>query len=205
MTGTELCRTLKEDMRTSHIPIILLTAKDSEKDKTEGYLAGADSYITKPFSANLLKTRAINLLQGREKVAKYFSTDTYKKVVSSNSLNQLDNEFVEKTISIIEDNMQSEQINVTFLAEQVHMSYSSFSRKMKALTGMTVNELVRKIKMQHAEQLLLSRKYTVSEVVFLVGYNSMAYFREAFKSEFGVLPSNYLKDLGKINEDSNEN
>lgn len=197
MDGIEMVKRVKEDMRTSHIPIILLTAKDSEKDKTEGYSIGADSYITKPFSANLLRTRVDNLLQARKKISDYFATNTYKTAIASNALAQLDNEFVQKTISIIEDNMESEQISVAFLAEQLHMSYSTFYRKLKALTGMTANELIRKIKMQHAEQLILSRKYTISEVVYQVGYSSMAYFREAFKTEFGIVPSQYIKDIEK--------
>lgn len=201
MDGMELCKILKEDMRTSHIPIILLTAKDSEQDKTEGYSIGADSYITKPFSANLLKKRVENLLKGRERIANYFSTHTYKKVLLSDALGRLDQEFVEKTIAMIKKYMESEQISVAFLAEQLHMSYSTFSRKIKALTGMTVNELVRKVKMQHAEQLLLSGRYTVSEVIFKVGYSSMAYFREAFKAEFGILPSDYMKNTGKSADD----
>lgn len=195
MDGITLCKILKEDIYTSHIPIILLTAKDTEQDKTEGYYIGADSYITKPFNANMLRTRVLNLLTAREKIAKYLSTNTYKKVISSNALNELDNEFVKKTVSIIQDNMDSNQISVAFLAEQLHMSYSTFSRKIKALTGITVYDLIKRIKMQYAEQLLLMRKYTISEIAFQVGYNSMAHFREAFKSEYGVSPSSYIKNL----------
>lgn len=150
--GIELCQTLKQDARTSHIPIILLTAKDTEDNKTEGYLHGADSYITKPFSVQLLKSRIKNLLQNREKIAEYFTSGTYKKKMAMNAASQLDNEFMEKVYAAIEKNIHEEQINITTLAESMNMSYSTFYRKMKALTGITTNELIRKIKMQHAEK-----------------------------------------------------
>lgn len=195
MDGYKLCKTLKEDIRTSHIPIILLTVKDTEKDKTAGYAVGADSYITKPFTAHMVKTRARNLLESREKMAGYFSTHRYKKNKASGSLTQLDNEFIEKIISVIEDNMSSTQISISFLSEQLNMSYSAFSKKMKAVTGLTANEFIRKIKMNHAEQLLLSGKYNISEIAYQTGYNSMAYFREAFKAEFGLVPSRYISGL----------
>lgn len=195
--GTTLCKTLKEDIRTGHIPIILLTAKDSEESKTEGYSLGADSYITKPFSANMLKTRVVNLLEARRKMSDYFSGGFYKNNQASEALNRLDNEFAEKIISIIKDHMESDRISIPFLSGQFNMSYSAFSKKIKAVTGMTVNEFVRKVKMQYAEQLLLSRKYSISEIAYRTGYNSMSYFREAFKAEFGVLPSKYLSNLSE--------
>lgn len=200
MDGIALCKALKEDLRTSHIPVILLTAKDTENDKTEGYFSGADSYIVKPFSAKLLRARIRNLLEGREKIIHYFSTNACKKVIASNALNKLDHAFMEKVVSIIEDHVEMEQMNVAFLVEQLNMSYPTFHRKLKAITGMSANELIRKVKMQHAEQLLLSRKYTVSEIMFKVGYSSRTYFREAFKTEFGMLPSKYIEKLGKEGE-----
>lgn len=197
MDGIELCKTLKGNVQTSHIPIILLTAKDSEADKAEGYSIGADSYLTKPFSANLLQTRVANLLEGRVKIADYFKSGTYKKEVASKAMSDLDRQFINKTIAIVEENLGQEQISISFLAKQQNMSYSSFFRKLKAITGMTANEFVRDIKLQNAEKLLLTAKYSISEVAFMVGYNSMAYFRESFKSKFGMLPSQYLQSLEK--------
>ncbi len=195
MDGIEFCKQLKKDISTSHIPVILLTAKDSEVDKTEGYSIGADSYLTKPFSAALLKTRVNNLLEGRNKIASYFKSEVYKKDLSSNSMAKMDNEFINQTITIIEENLGAEKIDIAFLAKQQNMSYTSFSRKVKAITGSTANDFVKDIKLQKAEQLLISRKYSISEVAFMVGYNSLAYFREAFKTKFGVLPSEYISNL----------
>ena len=193
--GIELCRTLKRDARTSHIPIVLLTAKDTEDNKAEGYLHGADSYITKPFSVQLLKTRISNLLHNRERIAGYFTSGTYKRQMAENAISRMDKEFMEKVCEAIEKNISDEQINITALAEGMNMSYSTFYRKMKALTGITANEFIRKIKMRRAEQMILTRKYTLTEIMTEVGYNSRTAFREAFKAEFGVAPSKYLDNI----------
>lgn len=195
MDGITLCKIVKEDMRTSHIPVIFLTAKDSVYDKIEGYSIGADSYITKPFNASLLETRINNLLESRRKMENFFTTTTYKNIISTNALNDLDNQFIEKVTSLIEENISSEQISAYFLAEQLCMSYSTFSRKIKAITGMTSKELIRKIKMKRAEKMLLSRKYTITEIAYELGFSNMSHFRQYFKEEFGVTPSGYLKDI----------
>lgn len=194
--GFELCKTLKEDVRTSHIPIILLTARDSLQDKATGYSLGADSYITKPFSGKLLLSRVENLIEKKEKTSKIISLNTEnKKNEYIESLSNLDNEFLKKVTDIIIKNLDSEKIDVVFLADQMNMSHSSFYRKIKALTGMTANEFLRKIKIRNAEELLITGKYSISEVAYSVGMSSMAYFRQCFKEEFGISPSEYLKQL----------
>ena len=196
--GVELCKTLKEDIRTSHIPIILLTAKDSLQDKTTGYSLGADSYITKPFNGKLLLSRVENLIEKKQKTSKIISLNTEnKRNEYIESLSNLDNEFLKKVTDIIIKNLDSEKIDVVFLADQMNMSHSSFYRKIKALTGMTANEFLRKIKIRNAEELLITGKYTISEVAYSVGMSSMAYFRQCFKEEFGISPSEYLKQLKK--------
>ena len=199
MNGIMMCKILKEDVRTSHIPIILLTAKDSLQDKEEGYQVGADSYLTKPFSATLLHSRINNLLESRKRLTERFNTSTphhnmdEKRALLAESLNKLDNEFIEKINQLIEARLSSEKIDIGYLADNMCMSKSTLYRKMKALTGLSTNEYVRKIKMQHAERLLLEGRYNISEVAFRVGINSVVYFRQCFKEEFGVLPSEYLK------------
>lgn len=198
MSGTVLCKKLKEDVRTSHIPVILLTAKDSLQDKEEGYQIGADSYLTKPFSATLLHSRVINLLDSRRKLTERFSTTVGindKRAVIEESLNKLDNEFLEKINLLVEERLSSEKIDIGYLADKMCMSNSTLYRKMKALTGLSTNEYIRKVKMQYAERLLLEGKYNVSEVAFMVGFNSVVYFRQCFKEEFGVLPSEYLRRI----------
>lgn len=201
MSGIELCKSLKEDVQTSHIPIILLTAKDSLQDKEEGYGVGADSYLTKPFSANLLHSRINNLLESRQRLAEHYNKSSAskdineKRAILAESMNKLDNEFMEKINKLIEDRLSSEKIDIGYLAENMNMSKSTLYRKMKALTGLSSNEYVRKIKMQYAERLLLEGRYHVSEVAFKMGINSVVYFRQCFKEEFGVSPSDYLRRL----------
>ena len=199
MDGIAFCKIIKEDVRTSHIPVIMLTAKDSLRNKEEGYMAGADSYLTKPFSASLLKSRIHNLMDSRKKLAKQFSANLNvaadKSILLHESLNQIDNEFMQKITQIIEENLESEKIDVTYLADKLYMSKSTLYRKVKALTGISTNEYVRKIKMQNAEKLILEGRYTISEIAFRVGMNSAVYFRQCFKEEFGVSPSEFLKKL----------
>lgn len=196
MSGLELCSQLKTDIRTSHIPIILLTAKTTLEDKSEGYAAGADSYITKPFSATLLKSRVSNLLESRRKLAtQIIHSKIYKQTLLSESISNLDKEFLEELTKIIENNISSEIMNIEFIANQISMSHSTLYRKVRALTGFSINEFIRKVKMKHAENLLLTGKYTISEIAFHVGIDSIPYFRQCFKDEFGMTPSEYIKSL----------
>ena len=199
MDGITFCKIIKGDVRTSHIPVIMLTAKDSLQNKEEGYLAGADSYLTKPFSASLLRSRIHNLLESRRKLAELFSSNlnlnSDKSIILHESLNRLDNEFIQKVTQIIEENLSSEKIDVAYLSDKLCMSKSTLYRKIKALTGFSTNEYVRKIKMRNAEKLLLEGRYTISEIAFKIGINSPVYFRQCFKEEFGISPSEYLKKL----------
>lgn len=199
MNGNELCRTLKKDVRTCHIPIILLTAKDSLRDKEEGYDAGADSYITKPFTITLLRSRMQNIFLQRKRIQETIketkATDfSEKKNQLRESLNRVDQEFFDKLNKVIEDNLTND-IDVNLLADKLAVSISTLYRKMKALTGISTVEYVRKYKMQYAERLLLEGRYTINEISFMVGMNSVAYFRRCFKTEFGETPSDYLKRL----------
>lgn len=164
MNGTVMCRKIKEDVRTSYIPVILLTAKDSLQDKEEGYEVGADSYLTKPFSATLLHSRVLNLLDSRRKLAERFQTASPvkdKRATIEESLNKLDNEFLEKINRLIEERLSSEKIDIGYLADKMCMSNSTLYRKMKALIGLSTNEYIRKVKMQYAERLLLEGKHNI--------------------------------------------
>jgi signal transduction histidine kinase/ligand-binding sensor domain-containing protein/CheY-like chemotaxis protein/AraC-like DNA-binding protein len=203
MDGIELCNKLKNDIRTSHIPIILLTAKDTIENKEEGYQAGADSYITKPFSSNLLHSRINNLLDSRKKLSekKSLTQLANKKEQLNIFINQHDNEFIEHISTIINDNLAEEKLDIGFLAEHMNMSSSSLYRKMKALTGLSTNEYIHKVKMEIAEKMLIERKYSISEIAFKLGFSSPSYFRQCFKDEYKMSPSDYLK---KLTEKSDE-
>ena len=214
MNGIELTRTLKDDIRTCHIPIILLTAKDSVEDKEEGYDSGADSYLTKPFSAKLLASRIQNLLANRRRLAEIITSRRLPMDVSTSDdghqqptamadspssaadsdtsepqMNRLDREFIDRLNRVIEENITLEDLDMTFMTDKMNMSHSTFYRKVKALTGMTAKEYIRKKRLQHCYRLLESSDYNVSEAALMTGFNQMAHFRELFKREFGILPS----------------
>lgn len=202
MDGNAMCRALKKDVRTSHIPIILLTAKDSFEAKEKGYDSGADSYITKPFTHKLLRSRILNLLQQRrrDKMLIQESKETnlaQKKEQLREALNKVDQEFFDKLNKLIEENISGD-VDVNLIASNLAVSTSTLYRKMKALTGISTNEYIRKYKMQYAEHLLLEGKYSISEISFMVGMNSVAYFRRCFKAEYGEIPSEYLKKLQQM-------
>ena len=199
MDGIELCRHIKEDMRTSHIPVILLTAKDTLQDKEEGYAAGADSFITKPFSARLLNSRINNILENRRKIAGVITsipeTESEQKHIENErkNLNKLDQEFLNKVTAIIEENLSMGKMDVAFIADKMCMSHSTLYRKIKGLMEMSVNEFVRKIKMKKGMELINSGQYSLAEVSDLTGFSSVAYFRQCFKDEYGMAPTEYLK------------
>ncbi|MBN2164643.1 MAG: response regulator [Marinilabiliaceae bacterium] len=196
MDGISLCKEMKKDVRTCHIPIILLTAKDSIQDKSEGYNAGADSYLTKPFSGNLLKSRLKNILDAQKRLSNSYSSTLKEKQASFNeSANKMDRDFLEKLSSVIEANIEDEEMNISYIATLMNMSHSTLYRKIKALTDMTANEFIRKIRMKVAEHMLITGKYSISEVMYRIGINSNGYFRQCFKDEFGMNPSDYLHKL----------
>jgi len=204
MNGIELTRRLKEDIRTSHIPIILLTAKVTDADKEEGYDSGADSYLTKPFTAKLLASRIQNLLTARRRLAERFAhgddfttldsqPSTFDSRLSTPALSRLDQQFFERLNQLIEDNIMQEDLDMAFISDRMAMSHSTFYRKVKALTGMTAKEYVRKRRLRYCYGLLQSGEYNVSQAAMMTGFNQMAHFRETFKREFGILPSEVLK------------
>ncbi len=211
MNGIELTRRVKEDIRTCHIPVILLTAKDSVEDKEEGYDCGADSYLTKPFSARLLQSRIQNLLSSRRRLAELTvfrqsgtqelaeltvfrqsgTQETPPPETDEPTLNRLDREFLDKMNRIIEEHITTEDLNMDFMSDKMAMSYSTFYRKVKALTGMTAKEYILKRRLYHCAKLLQSGDYNVTEAATMTGFNDQNNFRIVFKKEFGVTPSAY--------------
>jgi CheY-like chemotaxis protein/AraC-like DNA-binding protein/anti-sigma regulatory factor (Ser/Thr protein kinase) len=210
--GIELTRQLKSDIRTCHIPIILLTAKTTDDDKEEGYDSGADSYLTKPFTAKLLASRIRNLLTARRRLTEMIAngdnplelrslaTEGTLEHPAPNTpqLSPLDQEFIERLNGVIEDHIMQADIDMAFVTDKMAMSHSTFYRKVKALTGMTATEYVRKRRLRHCYQLLASGDYNVNQAAIITGFNQMAHFRETFKKEFGILPSEVKREVTSI-------
>lgn len=210
MNGVEMCRRLKADFATSHIPVVLLTAKDSIEDKEEGYAAGAVSYITKPFSARLLIARVDNIIEASRKLAVRFSREgmaVAPEVVEAEDipqdkveedqeirpqLSKLDREFLSKLREIVLENISNPKFGMPLIAERFNMSNSTLYRKISVLTGTTAVKHIRNIRLQRTCE-LLDEGYTVSEAAFACGFNDLAYYRSCFKEDFGMSPSMYKK------------
>jgi signal transduction histidine kinase/DNA-binding response OmpR family regulator/streptogramin lyase len=194
MNGTELCRRLKQDVRTSHIPVIMLTAKDTQTDQQEGYEVGADSYLTKPFSISMLRSRIANLLAARKRLAAYLNT-TDKQEPKTETISQLDRQFLSDITAYIEQNISNQNITMAMVGDSVNMSHSTLYRKIKALTGISGNEFIRKVRLHHSLHLMIHEHCNISEAAYESGFNNIPYFRNCFKEEYGMTPTEYLKSL----------
>jgi len=188
LSGTELCSTLRSDVRTSHIPIILLTAKADAESKLHGLECGADDYLTKPFSWKELTTRVANLLEMRRRLRTKFST---LGAVDPADLDipSMDADFLQRLHEKIDDNLGDENYGVDDLARGVAMSYSHLHRKLHALTGTPPAQYIRRTRLQRALGMLQRNAGTVSEIAYSVGFSSPAYFTKCFHEQFGVRPS----------------
>jgi DNA-binding response OmpR family regulator len=191
--GFQLCEILKNDERTSHIPIILLTAKDSSQSSLEGYQTGADDYIIKPFDNEILRLKIKNILATRESVRKQFNLEL-PKLVNANAYTEIDKNFLKKCIQIIEQNINNPEFSVGKLSSELGFSRSNLYRKIQSLTDFNPAELVRNIRMQNAAKLLKSTNLRVYEVATEVGYDNTNKFSQAFKKQFGILPSVMQED-----------
>ncbi|WP_437921223.1 hybrid sensor histidine kinase/response regulator transcription factor [Sphingobacterium sp. LRF_L2] len=195
LDGFEMAKALKADIRSSHIPLILLTAKDGVQYRQEGYNIGVDSYLTKPFSIGLLRSRIENLLRSRNRLAELFGKENVpsKELDAAAPLQQIDHEFLKKVQSIIEKSIAMDKIDVVFIAEKMSMSHSTLYRKIKGLSDKTPNEFIRLVRFNYAAELLRTGDYTVAEVSSRIGISSITYFRQCFKEQFGVSPTAYIK------------
>lgn len=196
MNGFELSGKLKSDVRTSHIPLILLTALTDFESKKSGFEQGGDVYISKPFSPELLEMQVHNLLQTKQKEKEYQKTKTSMEpsvpVITDNKKEI----FLQKVIDIIENNYQSSDLTVEMIAKQTHFSYIQFYRKFKAITGINAKEYIRTFRLKKASHIL--KNYpdrSIGEVMYSVGFSSLSHFTSAFKKEFGMTPTKFKKGL----------
>lgn len=190
MNGTDMCRRIKENIETSHIPVILLTAWSTDEGRAEGYKAGADAYIAKPFDMEVLLARISNLLEKQEKRQQDFSHSISldPKTVTDSSP---DEAFLNDVIGLIEKNIDNSEYTIDSLAGDVVMSRMSFYRKMKSLTGQTPADFIRTVRLKTAAKLLKEGNCNVSEACYRTGFASPQNFSKHFKEMFGVLPSQY--------------
>lgn len=195
MDGLELTEQLKTNTATSHIPVIMLTAKNLEEHRAEGYEHGADSYITKPFHSKVLLARIENLLRQRQLLKNlYQGTKEAEKEISEAHLEDRDKQFLRQLQAIIQQNLSDSEFGVEDMGQQIGLSRVQLYRKVKAMTGSSVVDLLRKARLAKARRLLETRSMSVSEVAYEVGFSAPSYFTKCFKEEYGMLPG----DVGNV-------
>lgn len=196
MDGCELCNHIKNDTDLSHVPVILLTAAIGVEKRIETLEIGADGYIEKPFPIELLMSNISNLFKNREISYKQFMSKPlthYNSVTAS----KVDEEYMDKLHDFIMKHISEPDLNIENLTVQLGTSKSSLYRKLKANTGLSINEYIRVCRLKQAAELLSSQKYKINEVAFMTGFSSPSYFATCFQKQFGISPSEFVKNLGQ--------
>ncbi|MFH6998712.1 two-component regulator propeller domain-containing protein [Flavobacterium sp. FlaQc-57] len=196
MVGTELCSKIKENLKTSHIPVILLTSRTSLVYKFEGLESGADDYISKPFNLIEFKLRVKNLLNSTERLKNKFSSDD-NFIPSEITVSSLDEELLKKAFKIVEENISNEQFDIPYFCTELGVSRTMLFLKIKAWTNYTPNEFIHEIRLKRAAQLLEQNKLTVSEISYKVGFNNPKYFSKCFQKKYGETPTQFADKFFK--------
>ena len=184
MNGFDFCEQLKGNSQTSHIPVIMLTAKILETDRLKGINSGAEVYLKKPFSITLLKTHIKQLIQSRKLIFDKY----YKGIINNDLTNSKDKDFISSVLNYVHENIGNTKLNVEFMAKELHLSRSKLYRKIKTATGDSANEFIRKIRLEKAKEYLEQTDKTVSEICYAVGFSSPSYFSKCYKQHFGEIP-----------------
>lgn len=194
MDGIELCNELKSKNETSHIPVIMLTAKSSNESEIEGLKIGADAYIKKPFDINILKLKLNNIIKFREGLKRKFNREITLQPEEV-TVTSLDEKFLQKAIEIVEKHMMNTDFNVELLVQEMGLSRSNLYVKFKELTGLSSSAFIRNIRLKRAVQLLEQSNFSVKEIMYMTGFNTSSYFSQCFKKQFGMLPREYVKKI----------
>lgn len=202
MDGFELCKAIKTNFEISHIPVILLTAKNTLQSKIEGLELGADAYIEKPFSPEYLHVQAANLIANRDKLKDYFAKSPLvhiKSIAHSKS----DETFLEKLNEVIYKNLEEEELDVEKLAKMMNMSRPTLYRKIKSISNLSINDLINLSRLKRAAELLAEGNYKIYEVAAIVGFKSQTNFGRSFLKQFGMSPSTYYQNMRAIKDQNN--
>lgn len=203
MDGIRLCKAIKESELIAHLPIVLLTARTSRVYELEGLGMGAESYMTKPFSVQMLKSRIYAILQNRQHLREYYRKQLFFEPVKENQLSP-EEKLVHQAIELVEAHLEDANFNVQRLAEMLHQSQSSLYRKIKAVTGKSLVEFVRDVRLRKAAEMIRAGDLTITEIAYRVGFSSIKYFRQCFKNLYQMTPSAFgqLKELPQQDSDS---
>ena len=194
MDGIKLCKNVKQNIRTCHIPVIILSAKSEVKDQMEGLQMGADDYIPKPFSLAILTTKIQNMMRTRRRMLERYSK-SLEVEPEKITFNAMDEALLKRAVAIVEKNMDNIEFSTDEFAREMNMSRSNLHLKLKAITGESTIDFIRKIRFNEAAKLLKDGRYTIAEVSTMVGFNTPSYFATSFKKYFGCLPTEYIKKI----------
>ena len=194
MDGLTFCKSLKQNIKTCHVPLILVTAKNSVDDQIKGHQLGADDYVVKPFEMNLLEAKIKNLIKSRKRLKELYSQSNSIKPESI-AFNNLDKELLDKALTVVEEHLQDAEFSVDLFAREMGMSRSNLHLKMKAITGASATDFIKKVRFNQALKLLEENRYSVAEISYMVGFNSPSYFSTSFKKHFGYLPTEHLEKI----------
>ncbi|MFT6806983.1 MAG: DNA-binding response OmpR family regulator, partial [Saprospiraceae bacterium] len=203
MDGLTFCRQVRKMEKTTHIPVILLTARTATVFQVEGFQSGADAYITKPFQPAIIRAQVKGLLTSRQRMRESFA----KKITlqpTDIEITSHEEEFINKMIQQVEENLDNDDLNRNFLAQSMAMSPSSLYRKLKSLTGFTTNAFIRSIRLKRGAQLMRDTQLNISEIAYLVGFSDLKYFRRCFRDQFDMNPSEYIENQDLLGNDSSE-
>ena len=199
MDGFSLSYKLKTDERTSHIPVVMLTAKSDQNNHERGLEAGADVYLSKPFSTKALALNVRNLLDSQERMRikiqrQCTRVGTVTNTIERTAISNLDEAFLDKVAHLVDEHMEDPDFNIAVLSIKLAMSQPVLYKKIKALTNLSVNDFIKSLRLKKAARLLKEKQLNVSEISYAVGYNDRRYFSREFKKYYGKLPSEFLQD-----------
>jgi YesN/AraC family two-component response regulator len=195
LDGIELCRKLKENAFLAHIPVILLTGSSSEQSKLRGLECGAEDYLSKPFNKELIVARVQNILRSRNRLQQFFFNTITLKPTSSIEAEQ--KEFLERCIEVVEQYMDKPEFSVQIFCQEIGMSHPALYKRIKAISGLTINVFIRYLRLRKAAELLINTNKTIVEVTYITGFNDLKYFREQFSKLFGMAPSEFVRRYRK--------
>ncbi|MDN5287174.1 MAG: ATP-binding region ATPase domain protein [Mucilaginibacter sp.] len=191
LDGLHFCKRVKQNIQTCHIPVVLLTARADTSQQIKGFEMGADDYVTKPFSMSLLEAKIQNILRSRKRLREYYSTS--KEIIPENiAFNTLDEEFLRQAIAIVEANLSVSDFSVDKFSREIGMSRSNLYLKLRAITGESVTDFIKRIRFKKAIELMEQRQYTIAQIAYMSGFNSPSYFSTAFKQYYDCMPTEYL-------------
>ncbi len=201
MSGLNLCKALRNNNKTNHIPLILLTSKSAQESQIEGMQSGADDYVSKPFNSDILEIRVNNLLEAKERLRKKWQQSLFQEEIQKDQVQSItfEDEFLRKITSFVIDNMSNPELSIEDLEKGMDMSKMQLYRKLKNVTSLSGNEFIRSIRLKESKLLLQIGELNISEVAYRVGFNDPGYFTRAFKKQFGKSPKVYIQEKNNEN------